>query len=184
MVLDLTDNRNGKARKKRSEQTVAQVLFSAGPTGDLPPNTLALPPQNDGRWYNKVRHMRRDPTIGFLRSVYMAPIIAAEWTVVSDDPKFENAVPGIVENTVRFRTKFLRHTMRGLIDYGWQSFEVVRGQRATGELMSRSLSRCFPTSQRFSSIPMVISSDSRMTPSTATLSSPPRPPSTCTAENV
>lgn len=115
-----------------NEQTVAQVLVGAGPDGMLPPKTLALGTSMSYDWWRKVRLMRRDPTIGFLRDMFSAPILSAEWSVSADHPKFDDAIEMIKESTLPFRDKFLEDAIRGLFDFGWQPFEVVKEQHDDG----------------------------------------------------
>lgn len=119
----------------RRERTTGQVLVGAGPSGLLPQGVLQLFPTGSSDWFRKVRLMRRDATVGFLRDVYMAPMLSAEWTVVCDDPAFDEAVDFIHDNTIPYRVKFLRDTLRGLLDFGWQGFEVVKAQSDEGEFV-------------------------------------------------
>lgn len=106
----------------RREKTSEQVLLTTGVDGILskprPPKT------SSGQWNKKVREMRRDATLGFLRDLFKAPMLAAEWTVVSDEG-FKDG-EAIVEKCVLPRHRFLiHHIVRGLLDFGWQPFEMV-----------------------------------------------------------
>lgn len=103
---------------RRAEKTTEQVLVGTSVDGRL---TKRQPLA----WEKKVRKMRRDPTLGFLRDMFMAPILASEWTVVADDAKYRDAVPLIDECVIPKRLDFLRHTFRGLMDFGWQCFEKI-----------------------------------------------------------
>lgn len=102
------------------EKTAEQVLVTSGVDGQL---AKALP----RRWERKVRDMRRDPTIGIVRDLYQAPIFAADWTVTADNPRYEDAVEMINRTVMPFRDHILAHTIRGLLDFGWQAFEKVYG---------------------------------------------------------
>lgn len=114
-------------------QTGAQILVGAGPDGFLPPKALALG-HNMGRgWFRKVRQMRRDATLGFLREMFAAPILASEWSVDCDDrEKYGDAIERIKESTLPHREKFLEDAIRGLMDFGWQPFEIVKEQHSDG----------------------------------------------------
>lgn len=116
------------------ERTAAQVFANVSPDGEL-----GLPPASDSAWAKKVRKMRRDPTLGFLRDMYMAPILGADWTVVADDKKYQDAVPLITASTLPHRSEFLRNSLRGLLDFGWQSFEVVKDFAQDGSLVVTKL---------------------------------------------
>jgi len=113
-------------------RTLSQVLTSAGPDAMAPPGVLALANQPRMGWYQKVRLMRRDATLGFLRDVFMAPILSSEWSVECDDPEYEDAVPYVKENTLKFRVAYLRDVLRGLLDFGWQAHEIVKRVRPDG----------------------------------------------------
>ena len=114
-------------------QTGAQVLVGAGPDGFLPPKTLALGHNMGLGWFRKVRIMRRDPTLAFLGEMFAAPILSSEWSVSCDDEeKYGDAVDRIKESTLPFREKLLEDAIRGLMDFGWQPFEIVKEQHSDG----------------------------------------------------
>lgn len=116
-----------------NEKTVSQILVGAGPdSAYAPPRTLILGTTQTGAWRRKVRQMRRDATLSYLRKMFAAPILAAEWSVVSDDKKFEDAVEMVKQSTVPHRVAFLESATRGLLDFGWQPFEIVKGQQEDG----------------------------------------------------
>lgn len=112
----------------RGEKTVAQVLVGAGPDGLLPPGTLTLSNANSAQtaWYKKVRLMRRDATLGFLRDLLTGPLLMSEWTVTADHPEFEKAKEEIERSFVDKRVQFLRDVLRGFLDFGWAPFELVK----------------------------------------------------------
>lgn len=119
----------------RNLRTVAQVLVGAGPDGMLPPGALALAPSHPAGWFRKVRLMRRDATLGFLRDMYQAALLAAEWSIECDDERYSDAVEDIKESVLDFRIQFLRDALRGFLDFGWQPYEVVKKQRKDGTLV-------------------------------------------------
>ena len=117
---------------KSASKTAAQVLVTSSSDGLLMKNTPAS-------WNKKVRLMRRDATLGFIRDLYMAPILISDWTVVSDDPKYKNAEKMVFDSFVPKRRQFLRHAVRGILDFGWQSYEKVFGYDANGYVKLRRL---------------------------------------------
>ncbi len=135
--------------KYRQEKTTAQVLVGAGPSGMLPPGVLQLFPASDSAWFRKVRLMRRDATVGFLRDLYMAPMLAAEWTVTCDDPSFEDAVDDVHDSFVPHRINLLKDVLRGWLDFGWQGLEIVKQQHDDGSFY---VEKCKPLLQDLTSI--------------------------------
>lgn len=112
-------------------RTLEQASITSGIDGKLSKRFM---PQ---AWYKKVREMRRDPTLGFVRDLYMAPILGAEWTVVSDSPEFQDGVQVVYDALVPRKDKLLRDCLRGLIDYGWQVFERVQDVDDDGHIKIR-----------------------------------------------
>lgn len=111
---------NGRLHNAPGEQTGEQVLVTTGVDGQL---GKSLPQA----WNKRVRKMREHPTVGFVRDLYMAPILSSEWTVVSDGPQFKRAEKLIYDQAMRMRRRVLRDILRGLMDFGWQGFELVWG---------------------------------------------------------
>lgn len=73
----------------------------------------------------KVREMRKDPTIRFVRALTVAPIVASEWGYESSDDAPEGAVELIKEQFDPQRIHIQRNVMMGEIDFGWAPFEKV-----------------------------------------------------------
>lgn len=115
-------------KRVREARTSEQVLVSANVDGKLAKRRMPA------TWAKKVREMRRDATLGFVRDLYMAPILASEWTVVSDDPKYADAVQLVYDAIVPKRHVYLRHILRGLLDFGWQAFERVQEITPDGQV--------------------------------------------------
>ncbi len=114
------------------EKTGEQVLATTGVDGQLA-KTLS----ND--WYKLVRMMRRDPTLGFVRDLYMAPLLASDWTVVADDPRYESAVPIIYDSLMPQRLNIMENGIRGLLDFGWQAFEQIFSYSRDGWIKLRKM---------------------------------------------
>ncbi len=110
------------------EKTGEQVLATSGIDGRL----AKTQPRE---WNKKVRLMRRDPTIGIVRDLYSAPFYAADWTVVADDPAYEDAVSLVYRSIMPHRDHLLEHTIRGFLDFGWQAFERVLAISEDGWVM-------------------------------------------------
>jgi len=111
-------------------KTAAQTTRVSGISTYLPPGAkiLAATVLDRSVWYRKARIMRRDPTIGFLRDIFMAPALASEWTVEAEEERYKSAVDMVKKSFLPHRQKFLRDAFRGLLDYGWAGFELVRRQ--------------------------------------------------------
>lgn len=124
---------NGRVVSELQPRTLEQASISSGIDGKLSKRFM---PQ---RWYKKVREMRRDPTLAFVRDLYMAPILGAEWTVVADSPEFQDGVQVVYDALMPRRDKLLRDALRGLIDYGWQVFERVQDYDDDGNIKLRDL---------------------------------------------
>ena len=119
--------------RKPGPQTGEQVLVTTGVDGQL---GKSLPQA----WNKRVRKMREHPTVGFVRDIYMAPILAAEWTVVSDGAEFKAAEQLIYDQAMKTRRRVLRDILRGLLDFGWQGFEAVWGyDQKSGKIKLRKL---------------------------------------------
>ncbi len=103
----------------RLEKTRDQVLVTTGIDGVL--SKVGQPPL----WNRKVREMRHDPTLAFLRNLFRAPLLASDWTVESDAEEFKSAESDIEQNFIPRRHPLLRNALRGLYDFGWQPFETV-----------------------------------------------------------
>lgn len=102
----------------KAEKTQDQVLVAGSIDG-------VLGKSHPWAWPKKVREMRRDPTLAFARDMLSAPMLASEWTVVSDDEKYKSAETDILQNFAPFRFFFLMNSIRGLLDFGWQPYETV-----------------------------------------------------------
>jgi len=101
----------------RLEKTQDQVLSTTGIDG-----VLAKVQPID--WNKRVRKMRRDPTISYLRKLLMAPILTSDWTVTSDEG-YKQAEQSIHSAFVPRRFDIIRNVIRGELDFGWQPFEMV-----------------------------------------------------------
>lgn len=75
--------------------------------------------------YEKIRQMRKDPTIYIARAMALAPMLLAPWSVEKEN----DAPPGAAEEVAKvflpMRTHLLRTGGNGCIDFGWQPYEKV-----------------------------------------------------------
>lgn len=124
---------NGELVAELPPRTLEQASISSGIDGKLSKRFMPRV------WYKKVREMRRDPTIAFVRDLYMAPILGAEWTVVSDSPEYQDGVEIVYDALMPRKDKLLRDCLRGLIDFGWQVFERVQDFDADGQIVLKDL---------------------------------------------
>ena len=74
---------------------------------------------------DKIRLMRKDPTIFLARLMVRAGIISATWAVESDEAIDKERVDYIEMHTAKLKDDFLDDATRGLIDFGWQGFEKL-----------------------------------------------------------
>lgn len=74
---------------------------------------------------DKIREMRRDPTIRLARLMVRAPILSTPWSVECDDASLQGAANEIVSMVEPHRFKILQSATMGLIDFGWQAYEKV-----------------------------------------------------------
>lgn len=105
--------------------TDAQVRFDPF-TGQLPHNTSYN--RFSRRWldYDKLRCMRRDPTIALARETAVAPICGSIWTSeLTDKNVSEEQKVAVDRYILPFRQRWLRSAMLGEIDFGWRAYEKV-----------------------------------------------------------
>lgn len=89
----------------------------------VPSSDGVLPRQDTGTWFDKVREMRRHPTIAMVRDLAVAPALASPWSYESTEDAPEDALDFITEVMNPARLRLLRTAMLGCMDFGWQSFE-------------------------------------------------------------
>lgn len=75
--------------------------------------------------YNKVRRMRKYPTIALLRQLFFAGINAGSWSVIAESEEFEDAVQYVKDEVFPARRMVLQNAAYGCFDFGWQPFEKV-----------------------------------------------------------
>lgn len=92
-------------------------------TSAISDNRLAI--DDTGSWFKKVREMRTDPTIALVRHLYVAPALAAGWSIETTPLAPEGAAEHIREQILPLRFHTLRTAMQGCLDFGWQPFEKV-----------------------------------------------------------
>lgn len=100
-----------------NEVTAIQAVSFGG--DELPE---ALPKSLDS-----YRIIRRQPTVSMARALSIAPVVAAEWSVESDDAPEERVE--FVRELVDLHESIMERALLGGIDFGWQPFEKVFGVR-------------------------------------------------------
>lgn len=93
--------------------TIQAIAFG----GDELPTTLP-------RSFESYRTIRRQPTVSMARALSVAPVVAAEWSVGSDDGVPEDRVE-FVRELVDLHEPIVERSLLGGIDFGWQAFEKV-----------------------------------------------------------
>jgi hypothetical protein len=110
-------------RPKTGERTGRQkVVTSYGGLSGLGLSTRPLPAS-----YDTYRRIRKDPTVAMARALSIAPILAAEWSVESDDEVDDERIKFIRDQFLPIRESFLEATLFGGCDFGHQPFEKVFG---------------------------------------------------------
>lgn len=86
--------------------------------------------------YSTYREMRKHPTVALCRLLLSAPILAANWSYerVNDEVPDE-WVELITDSLGPVKTVFLENAVLGMIDFGWQPFEIVWGLNDTGQVV-------------------------------------------------
>lgn len=72
-----------------------------------------------------IREMRTDPTIALVRSVFISPIAAGEWSIESDDGVPEDRIKFIKDQIVGRRQSIMEVGGYGSVDWGWVPWEKV-----------------------------------------------------------
>lgn len=82
--------------------------------------------------FEAYRIIRRHPTVSLARVLGNAPMVAAEWSVESDDDVPEDRVE-FVRELVGLHEPIMERALLGGLDFGWQPFEkvfAIKGGRA------------------------------------------------------
>lgn len=90
-------------------------------------------------WWRKLCLMRRDPTISMLRQMFIAPIIAAGWTVQAEDDVPDDIVDFATEEMERVRMELVRSAGLGCVDWGWAPYEKIFHIRPDGKIGIKKL---------------------------------------------
>lgn len=97
------------------ELSKSQVIAKVGYAPDVAPLSS----------YAKIRQMRKDPTISLVRLMFFAGIIAADWSVETEEDQYDEAVEYIKDQLISSRRHILSTAALGCFDFGWQPFEKV-----------------------------------------------------------
>ena len=90
------------------------------------PSEPELPIPYLGDWYQKVKRIRRDPTIALVRQLAVAPVLIAPWSYEEEEDKAPEGARDFIEEVFKpLRSRFLRQAFHGMIDYGWAPFEMI-----------------------------------------------------------
>jgi len=117
-------------RRSRRDKTVHQLAPKVSVSES---NAIVLADQEQqGIWYNKVRLMRRDPTIALVRMLIVSGPLAAGWSVESKKNAPAGALDLIKEELNPIRFLLIKSALLGCTDFGWQPFEKVFKIREDG----------------------------------------------------
>lgn len=75
--------------------------------------------------YTRIREIRKDPTVSFLRQIILAPAYHTEWTITAKENAPAGAKKEIEDIILPHRLDLLRNSFYGCIDFGWMPHERV-----------------------------------------------------------
>src|SRR5687768_3500538 len=101
-----------------NERTQPQVLVRVDPDGRLP-----KPKGQNRTFYEKVRTMRRDPTVALARWLSVAPVLVSKWSIEAEKDAPIGAKDLVGEIMQPFRSHILETALYGCFDFGWQAYE-------------------------------------------------------------
>ena len=135
---------NGRA--SMHEQTRAQVaVFGSSPNQEAFANQQGLQTlmkdwtTGTAFHFKKIRQMRRHPTVKLVRTLSIASMAGAKWSVSTTDKAPEGAKESISE-LLSLQTNIMSTALRGLFDFGWQPYEKVWAfDIPTGKIKLRKL---------------------------------------------
>ncbi len=114
---------NTKTARTAKEKTQYQISFgSPQQSGEAPKPSR---PAKAKDWATLVREMRKDPTIGMLRDMVVAPAVAAGWSYDATDEAAEGSKEFIESELEPIRQHLLESSLYGCVDFGWQAYEKV-----------------------------------------------------------
>lgn len=109
----LRDKKDG-----RSEKTAPQIL--SNPTFDsrVYPNYFTIP-------YHIIRQLRTDPTVQLARWAVLSPMIHTPWMYEKGKNGTQEMIDFLEETFLPLRDQLLARAVFGVLDFGWQPFEVI-----------------------------------------------------------
>lgn len=94
--------------------------------------------------YDRVRENRRDPTVKLARTLIIAPVLEAGWSVVADDG-VEDDVKEFIDDCVSpMHDHYMTKSLLNMSDFGWGAFEKVFEQDESGYVVLRKLKPLLP----------------------------------------
>lgn len=89
--------------------------------------------------YTKVRTMRKDATIAFARWLSVAPVLSSEWNIEAAKSAPDGARELIEEEIKVWKTRLVRSSFYGGMDFGWQPYEKIFKIREDGKVGIKNL---------------------------------------------
>lgn len=83
---------------------------------------------------DKIRKIRRDPTIKMMRDIILAPVVHTEWTIIANEKAPSDAKEFVESVFMPLRLHFLQTSFSGCIDFGWTPYEKVL-QEKNGQIV-------------------------------------------------
>lgn len=118
------------------EQTRSQISIFNGPYGNIAALESMTPAVNgivalgqnwrtgNYLYWEKVRRMRRHPTISLVRRLRCACMASANWAI-EEDADAPDGSKDVLQHLIDFKNIFLSTALPGLNDWGWAPYEKV-----------------------------------------------------------
>lgn len=103
------------------EKTLPQVVIGTSQYDDILVKQSGL----GTNFYKKVREMRKHPTVKLARTLAIAPLLAAAWSVEAEPEAPEGAKEFIDKVFQPLRLHLLKTSLFGCMDFGFQAYEKV-----------------------------------------------------------
>jgi hypothetical protein len=100
-------------------------------------------------WAKKLYLMKCDPTIAFLRQLFISGVLSAGWSVDADDDVPAEIIDFMTEEAEAIHFGLIRQAGLGCLDWGWAPFEKLYHRRKDGLM---GIKACKPLLQSVTTI--------------------------------
>lgn len=112
----------GMPEASRDGQAMTTGQYTAG---GISASSGTLPTPRNVTTYRRIAN---NPIICIARQATMIPIRSADWSIATEGPEYEDAAETVTKVCEALMFNFIAQALRCL-DYGYQSFEVIWGER-------------------------------------------------------